>query len=205
MKKIASCLLNPTDYGFEIKDNIWKYHLYVLGVNTGLRVGEIFSLKKSNYIAGESKILVNSTLSRRRENDKAVYYDSNKTKNKTQRYLKLNSQAKIAVEYFLTKNTENSFLVSSPDKKSGFMLPSIARDMLHQVCTFLAVPYIGSHGAFRKTFATQIALTSNKNFKDKVESIQLHLGHKSPQMTMHYIQAIDTNLDDELELLSDIF
>ena len=43
-------------------------------------------------------------------------------------------------------------------------------------------------------------MNSNKNHRDMIASIQKCLGHKSPQMTLHYIQAIDTDLSEELSI-----
>ena len=50
----------------------------------------------------------------------------------------------------------------------------------------------------------QIAQASDKSHRDMIASIQKHLGHKSPQMTLHYIQAIDTDLSDELSNLDNL-
>jgi len=37
-----------------------------------------------------------------------------------------------------------------------------------------------------------------------ISGIQKQLEHKSPQMTFHYIQTIDTDLADELSKLDDL-
>ena len=84
------------------------------------------------------------------------------------------------------------------------MIPSNFREAMKRYCEMAKVPYIGSHGAMKKTFATLIAMSSDKTHRDMIASIQLHLGHKSPTMTLHYIQAIDTDLSDELLKLNDL-
>ena len=64
--------------------------------------------------------------------------------------------------------------------KSFFLYPKSLRDKFKYVFKHIDAIWIGTHGMFRKTFATQIAQASDKSHRDMIASIQKHLGHKSP-------------------------
>lgn len=187
IKKILSCLKANPD--FEI-----YYHIYVLGLNIGCRIGELCSLKKLNFNEQEKSILVNSTIS---TSIKEKYKDSLETKTKENRSVQLSNSAVAAIKY-LSKKSNTQFVIPSLNKEFDFCLTRNISAFFKPLFLKLTIPWIGTHGMFRKTFATQMALHSKKPHKDMIEAIQKHLGHKSPQMTLHYIQAIDNSLEEEL-------
>lgn len=203
--QIIDCLSDPKKYGLTIKNSQWCLNFYLLGVNTGARIGELASMKKKNCLIQEKKILIDSTLtSVRGSNGTFQYVDGGSTKSGNNRFISMNNKVLEAVQFFLSENNEEGFLIPSiPGTKRSNIMSKI-RNTLKRVCKALGIPYIGTHGTFRKTFATQIAQISKKSFTDMIASIQKYIGHSSPQMTMYYIQAMEQTLDDELEVLSRI-
>lgn len=93
-----------------------------------------------------------------------------------------------SIEWLIeNSNKSYKFIVPkfSKGSKFGFVCPNNFRGALKAYCKLAKIPYIGIHGAMRKTFATLIAKNSEKSHRDMIASIQHHLGHKSPQMTLH--------------------
>ena len=180
---------------------MYFYHAYRLGVSIGCRVGELCSLKKNNFNKRDKTLLINSTI---QITDKG-YSDSKMTKSKSSRIVKLSAMATESIEY-LIKESKSDYILPYFGRFNSypFTYPSLFNEYLKRFCKLSNVPYIGSHGAMRKTFATLIASNSDKSHRDMIASIQEHLGHKSPQMTLHYIQAIDTDLSDELSKLDSL-
>lgn len=207
IKKIANFLGNYSkdnipSYIRNFKNSENFYHIYRLGLFLGCRGGELCSLKKSNYNRVTKSLLINSTISRGSD---GLWKDSNLTKTKTSRINQLSDLAIESVEW-LINNSNTPYIIGkiTPQSKYEFMTIVQMRDKFKRILDFLDIPWIGTHGMFRKTFATQIAQASNKSHRDMIASIQKQLGHKSPQMTLHYIQAIDTDLSEELSKLDDL-
>lgn len=195
-------LLLKTALESKKRNSLYFYHTYRLGVSIGCRVGELCSLKKKNFNKRDKTLLINSTI----QNAGGLLSDSKMTKSKSSRNILLSSLAIESIE-FLIKESKTDYIVPyyGHDAKFPFTRPYTFVDCLKRFCKLAKLPYIGSHGAMRKTFATLIASNSDKSHRDMIASIQEHLGHKSPQMTLHYIQAIDTDLSNELTKLDSLF
>ena len=200
IKKISEFLYNYD--GTKLKHTIYYYHVYCLGLFLGCRIGELCSLKKKNFNKETKTLLINSTITRNKEGD---WRDSNLTKTKSSRLCQLSSNAIESIEW-LIENSFSVYILGKPTKHYGqpFMDRRKISDYFKPVLKELKIPWIGTHGMFRKTFATQVAQSSDKSHRDMIAAIQKQLGHKSPQMTLHYIQAIDTDLADELSKLDDL-
>lgn len=189
------------------KKNLYWFHFFRLGFSLGARIGEICSLKKINYYKSEKLLVIDSTLHSVFIGGKIIIQDSQTTKNGEARGISLGSSAIESIDYFLSlnKNSQNPYLVSRNRKyKSQFMSKGAANFVLKQVSQELGLIYLPSHCAFRKTFATMVAKKSKKTHRDMISAIQKQLGHKSPQMTLYYIQSIELGLDDELSELDKI-
>jgi len=200
IKKITDFLY---DYeGKDYKNTTYFYHVYCLGLFLGCRIGELCSLKKKNFNKETKTLLINSTITRNRE---GVWIDSNLTKTKSSRLCQLSDNAVESIEW-LINHSFSDYILGKPTKHYGqpFMDRRKITDFFKPLLTDLSIPWIGTHGMFRKTFATQMARLSEKSHRDMIASIQKQLGHKSPQMTLHYIQAIETDLADELSRLDDL-
>lgn len=196
IKKISSFLRNCDDPKF--KDTECLYHIYRLGLSLGCRGSELCSLKKNNYDKGSKSILINSTISV----GSSGWIDSNLTKTKTSRVNSLSQSGVESLEW-LMERSDTEYIIPNFTKSNSYKFVNIINlsDRYKSVLEHLGIIWIGTHGMFRKTFATLMAQKSNKSHRDMIASIQNQLGHKSPQMTLHYIQAINTDLSDELSEL----
>lgn len=210
IKNISSFLRDYDPSIVEKKNTIIRntkelYHIYRLGLSLGCRVGELCSLKKSNYDKKAKTIIINSTISVSKTSE-SHFIDNNLTKTKESRSVQLSAMAIESIDY-LMKVSKTKYILpnfANINSNSVFLKPRTLRDKFKFVFRNIEAIWIGTHGMFRKTFATQIAQASDKSHRDMIASIQKHLGHKSPQMTLHYIQAIDTDLADELSKLDDL-
>lgn len=196
MIKISAYLSNPDT---KIKNREILYHIYRAGISLGCRVGELCSLKKINFNEKEKSLIIDSTISV--DSSRGNFFkDSTLTKTKSSRVIRLSDSAVESLKY-LSKISKTKYILPYVEKcHYDFLKPQVISSAFKVVLNHLGIIWIGTHGMFRKTFATQIAIHSKKGHRDMIASIQYHLGHKSPQMTLHYIQAVDTNLDDELML-----
>lgn len=189
------------------KDDLYWFHFFRLAFSLGARIGELCSLKKVNYHRSEKILLIDSTIHRTYRDGRLVQEDSSTTKNGESRVVHLSQAAIDAIEYFLLANKEkdNPYLVPKKRKtQSAFITYQFVNDVLRKISCDLGIIYLPSHCAFRKTFATQVAKASKKSHRDMIAAIQKQLGHKSPNMTLHYIQAIELGLSDELNELDKI-
>lgn len=197
IKKISDFLFHSDE-----KHSIYFYHVYCVGLFLGCRISELCSLKKKNFNKETKTLLINSTISRDKIGN---WIDSNLTKTKSSRLCQLSDNAIESIEW-LINHSFSEFILGKPTNHYGqpFMDRRKISDYYKPILKELKIPWIGTHGMFRKTFATQMAQLSDKSHRDMIAGIQKQLGHKSPQMTLHYIQAIDTDLADELSKLDDL-
>lgn len=200
IKKITEFLFNYE--GDKYKHTIYYYHVYCLGLFLGCRIGELCSLKKENFNKKTKTLLINSTIT---VDKNGRWIDSNLTKTKASRLCQLSDNAIESIEWLINQSMSN-YILGKPNNSytKMFMDRRVVSDFFRPLLKDLDIPWIGTHGMFRKTFATQMAQLSGKSHRDMIASIQKQLGHKSPQMTLHYIQAIDTDLADELSKLDDL-
>ncbi len=200
IKSISNFLKNHDGSLFKDTENL--FHVYRLGLSLGCRASELCSLKKKNFNKETKTLLINSTLSRSIDHH---WYDSQITKTKTSRINQLSNSAINSIEWLIGRS-ETDFIIGNFTSRSklDFLTIDIISARFKPILKHLGIPWIGTHGMFRKTFATQIAQASTKTHRDMIASIQKQLGHKSPQMTLHYIQAVDTDLTDELSVLDDL-
>ena len=200
IKKISEFLFNHDCSIF--KNTVYWYHVYCLGLFLGCRVGELCSLKKKNFNKETKSLLIDSTITK---DEKENFIDSKITKTKTSRICQLSDNAIESIEWLIEHSKTKYILGKYSYKiKNDYLDRRIVADNFRPILKHLGIVWIGTHGMFRKTFATQLANLSNKSHRDMIASIQKQLGHKSPQMTLHYIQAIDTDLTDELSKMDDL-
>lgn len=108
------------------------------------------------------------------------------TKTKSSRLCQLYDNATESIEW-LINHSMSIYILGNPNNNYGqpFMDRRETTDYVKPILKELKIPWIGTHGMFRKTFVAQVTQSS----------------HKSPQMTMNYIHVIDTDLADELSKL----
>lgn len=164
------------------------------------RIGELYSLKKKNFNNETKSLLIDSTITK---DEKENFIDSKNTKIKTSRLCQLSDNAIESIEWLIQHfKTKYIFGKYSYKIKNDYLDRRNVADNFRTILKHLGIVWIGTHGMFRKTFATQMANLSDKSHRDIIASIQKQLCHKSPQMTLHYLQAIDTDLSDLSDELS---
>ncbi len=173
LKKLSNFLYND-------KRN---YAIFILGINTGLRVKDILNLK---YI-DVKKSIYNGT-------DLIV----NETKTKKQRSIHFNNACKLALnQYFESKPWyENEYLFTS--KRSGKKMKTIYVYLLIKAwCKRLGIK--GNFGAhtLRKTFAFQAY-----NNGTPIEHLQRILNHSSSSITYLYIGVTPKDITDIFDNLN---
>lgn len=182
-----------------LKNNdIVFYHIYRLGLLTGCRIGELCALQKANYDRVNKSLLINSSITVK----DGVIIHGTSTKTKSSRYVSLSEKACMSVEYLILIS-ESKFIIPNRKKRNKFLAPIVINNVMKKVFQDIGVLELSSHQFFRKTFATQIAQVSAKSFTDMVATIQKQLGHRSAQMTMHYIQSLENDIEDEVNKLDD--
>lgn len=149
------------------------YILFILGINTGLRVSDLLNLKISD-VKGKNRITVKEG------------------KTKKQRTIHLDNIHEVLNEYIGTLNgTEWLF----PSRKGDKPISRIqAYRQLNKASEMVDIPDgIGTH-TMRKTFG----YWHYKQFKDIAE-LQMILNHSHPQITLDYIGITDEQIENNMK------
>lgn len=156
--------------------------MFMVGINTGLRISDILSLRIEDVLDGD------------KVRDYIIIYEQ-----KTKKYHKvfMNDVAKKSIMDYLghspTYDT-NSFLFRS---KKGEMLDTrSAHKILKSMSRDLSLPYnVGTH-TLRKTFAYW-TIKMHSNDGDILTSLQSMLNHSDQRVTFRYAN-IDQDTQDEI-------
>lgn len=153
------------------KKNKRDYLIFVLGINVGLRIGDLLSLKIKDVLDLDSKIIADS-----------VHIREQKTKKI--REFRLNKAAKEAVNFYLDtllSYAGEDYLFKSR-RGTG---PITTRSAYRIIKTTLRDLHIkGNYGthSLRKTFGYH-----RYNNGIKLETLQKMFNHSSPAVTLRYI------------------
>ena len=159
------------------QQNLRDYCLFVLGVNSGLRISDLLKLKVADVIEN-GKIKDRIRLREKKTNKFKDFPLSEKTKQAIKEYLKTRDY------------TENEPLFISR-KNKGFLLRQQAYKILNSVAKDVGIKEkIGTH-TLRKTFGYH----AHKNGYD-ITLIQKLFNHSSPSVTLRYIGITQEELDD---------
>ncbi len=157
--------------------NLRDYCLFVLGINSGLRISDLLKLKISDVI---EKNKVKDRI-RLREIKTGKYKDfplSNNTKSAIKEYLKTRDY----------KENEPLFLSR---KNKGFLMRNQAYKIINDVAKSVGIKEkIGTH-TLRKTFGYH----AYNNGYD-IALIQRLFNHSSPSVTLRYIGTTQDEMDD---------
>ncbi len=159
------------------QQNLRDYCLFVLGINSGLRISDLLKLRISDVIEN-NKIKDRISLREKKTNKFKDFPLSDKTKQAIKEYLK-------------TRNyTENEPLFISR-KNKGFLLRGQAYKIINNVAQSVGIKdKIGTH-TLRKTFGYH----AYNNGYD-ITLIQKLFNHSSPSVTLRYIGITQDKLDD---------
>lgn len=153
------------------------YCLFVLGINSGLRISDLLKLKISD-VSEKGKVKGRIRLREKK---------TNKFKD-----FPISDNAKKAIKEYLQTRTinENEPLFISR-KNKGFLMRQRAYWILNEAARSIGIKEkIGTH-TLRKTFGYH----AYKNGYD-IEIIQKLFNHSSPSITLRYIGITQDNLDD---------
>lgn len=159
------------------QQNLRDYCLFVLGINSGLRISDLLKLRILDVIEN-SKIKDRINLREKKTNKFKDFPLSDKSKQAIKEYLK-------------TRNyTDNEPLFISR-KNNGFLLRGQAYKIINNVAKSVGIKEkIGTH-TLRKTFGYH----AYNNGYD-ITLIQKLFNHSSPSVTLRYIGITQDELDD---------
>ena len=157
-----------------LKGGSRNYLLFVIGINTGLRVSDILPLKVSD-VKNKSHIVIKE-----------------KKTGKSKRF-KINSNLKNEIDKYIVNMGDNEYLF--PSRKGDKPITRVqAYRILNKAADKLGIQEIGTH-TLRKTFGYM----HYKKYKD-VAILQEIFNHSSPSITLRYIginsDIIDNTIDD---------
>ncbi len=156
-----------------------NYLLFVLGINSGLRISDLLNLKLKDVLNGGNKIRDNITL-RERKTNKTKQFAINKAITKALS-LYLEPLSTINIEQYLFKSKKGDKPISRNQ----------AWEILNNAAQAVGIEEsIGTH-SLRKTFGYHA-------FKSGVgiERLQTILNHSSPAITLRYIGITQDDIDN---------
>ena len=182
-------------YAVTIEKEPLKY-MYIFALATGLRLGEILALEKSDIKDG--KVYVNKNLQR-------VKNDDGKYENKIISVKTQSSESAVPMPKTLQNilpeimNTQGDLLF--PDEiTGGYMNKNRPYKRLKSLCKKLEITQISFHG-LRHSYATRLFETGVQ-----IKTVQKLMRHSDIQTTMNiYIHVMPDVVEDAIEKLDNIF
>lgn len=147
------------------------YILFLIGINTGLRVGDLLRLKVSDLKRKKKTTIQEGKTKKPRVVNISNIYEE------VQAYLK----------------TVDSVWAFPSRKGSKAITPTQAYRQLNKAAEYAGVEHIGTH-TMRKTFGYWFY----KQTRD-VAKLQMILNHSHPQITLRYIGITDEEIEHDLE------
>ena len=159
------------------QQNLRDYCLFVLGINSGLRISDLLKLRISD-VSEKGKIKDRIRLREKKTNKFKDFPLSNSTKSALKEYLKTR-------EY----NENEPLFISRKNK--GFLLRQQAYKIINDVAKSVGIKgKIGTH-TLRKTFGYH----AYNNGYD-ITLIQKLFNHSTPSVTLRYIGITQDEMDD---------
>jgi integrase len=158
------------------------YILFVLGINTGLRISDILLIKVGHV--------------------KGTHLDIIEQKTGKQKVVKINRSLRAALNDYIPGKPDNEYLFRSTYKKHKTGASdepidcSTAYKFLRAAAMSCDIPEIGTH-SLRKTFGYHTYL----NTKNVVLLMEL-FNHSDPSITLRYIGIHQDTLDDAVDDLN---
>lgn len=164
------------------KDNRRDYLMFVLGINVGLRAGDLLNLRISEVYSGSS---VKETVRITEEKTKKI------------REFTLNRNAAAAIMYYLEGLSEmdpNAYLFAS--QKGGHLSVSAAHKIIKNLIRDLHIK--GNYGThtLRKSWAYHIYINHAKTNPLILPTLQKMLNHSNQLTTLRYIGITKEVIED---------
>jgi len=167
------------------KENKRDYMLFVIGINVGLRAGDLLSLT-INDIFQDGKIVDRVNI--------------NEQKTDKKREFQLNKSAKDAIAIYLStlKNVDVDSYLFKSRKGDGSLTVESAHKIIKTTLRELNIK--GNYGThtLRKTFAYHIYANNIKTNPSIINTLQKMLNHSSASVTLRYIGITK-------EVISDVY
>lgn len=153
-----------------LKISYRDYMMFVIGINTGLRIGDLLSLKVED-VRARTHIII--------------------TEQKTGKYKRflINDMLRMEINKYIDGMRQEEYLFKS--RKGDYPISRVqAHRILNKVADKLAIEDISCH-SLRKTFS----YWHYQQYKD-IAILQSILNHSSPSVTLRYI-GINQDINDE--------
>lgn len=157
-----------------LKDNYRNYLLFVLGINTGLRIGEMLKLKVED-VRNKSYIIL--------------------TEDKTEKIKKvsINSVLRKALDKYIANMADHEYLFQSRNGTNQPLSRSQSYRILNRAGKKAGLLSIGCHST-RKTFGYH----HYQKYKD-VALLQQLFNHSAPNVTLDYIGVKQDIMDNSMK------
>ncbi|MGQ4666515.1 site-specific integrase [Metabacillus halosaccharovorans] len=152
--------------------NYRNYILFILGINTGLRISDILQLKVRDVEGWHITIREQKTGKPKR--------------------LKITSDLKKELRNYIKDKGKNEYLIKSREGKNKPITRGMAYNILQEVAEELHLESIGTH-SLRKTFGYWFY----KQFQDVV-TLQKIFNHTDPGVTLRYIGIEQDDIDNKM-------
>lgn len=157
-----------------LKKGFRDYMMFVIGINTGLRISDILNLKVSDV------------------KDKSHIVIVEKKTDKTKRFL-INPMLKNEIDRYIETMSDHEYLFQSRKGTNQPISRVQAYRVLNGVANKLGIEDIGTH-TLRKTFG-YFHYQINKD----VALLQELFNHSAPSVTLDYIGINQDNMDKSIE------
>ncbi|NFO79407.1 site-specific integrase [Clostridium botulinum] len=167
------------------KENKRDYMLFVVGINVGLRAGDLLRLKIKDIMLDDTIV------------DKVVVYEEKTNK---KREFALNESSKAAIRLYLDtlKDVDYESYLFKSRKGDGALTVESAHKIIKTTLRELNIK--GNYGthSLRKTFAYHIYINNIKTSPTIINTLQKMLNHSSASVTLRYIGITK-------EVISDVY
>jgi integrase len=160
-----------------LKDNYRNYLLFVLGINTGLRIGDMLKLKVEDV-----------------RNQTHIILKEQKT-GKSKKFF-INSVLRNALDKYIANMDDHEYLFQSRNATNHPLSRSQAYRILNRAGAKVGLESIGCHST-RKTFGYH----HYKQHKD-VALLQQLFNHSAPSVTLSYIGVNQDIMDNSMKNFS---
>jgi integrase len=157
-----------------MKDNYRNYLMFVLGINTGLRIGDMLKLKVED-VRNKTHILLKEQ-------------KTDKTKK-----LFINSALRDEIDKYIKNMADYEYLFQSRNGNNQPLSRSQSYRIFNKAGKKVGLDHIGNHST-RKTFG----YFHYKKYKD-VALLQELFNHSAPSITLDYIGINQDVMDNSLE------
>ncbi|GIO09720.1 putative integrase/recombinase YoeC [Brevibacillus reuszeri] len=153
-----------------------NYFLFVMGINTGLRISDLLPLKVRD-VKGKSHLLINEK------------------KTKKRKKFKLNADLRDEIALYIEGKNSDEYLFASTKRRQP-ITRTRSYQIIHGTAAKLGLTEIGCH-TMRKTFGYHFY----RRTRD-IATLQMILNHSHPQITLRYIGINQDIMDDAVDRFS---